>query len=102
MKDGFWHMQHEFLGSAPRDIVKGILEDDKKNYKKAEAILQEFLAVHPYRPEEILEMGLVYTDWGKNEKAIEYLKRAQSIWEDADPEYKPAIKVREKLAELEN
>jgi hypothetical protein len=27
------------------------------------------------------------------------LKRALSVWEEADPEYKPAKKAREKLAE---
>jgi hypothetical protein len=45
MKDDFWHMQHDFLSSAPRDVVRGILEDDKKNYKKAEAELNEELAL---------------------------------------------------------
>jgi len=45
MKDDFWHMQHEFLSSAPRDVVRGILEDDKKNYKKAEAELNEELTL---------------------------------------------------------
>ncbi len=46
-------------------------------------------------------MGLVYADWGKDDKALEYLKKAQSIWEDADTDYEPAMKAREKLAELE-
>lgn len=45
MKDGFWHVKHEFLSSAPRDVVKGILEDDKKNYKKAEAELSKELTL---------------------------------------------------------
>ena len=63
--------------------------------------MQKLLAIHPYWPEEIYEMGLVYADWGKNDKALEYLKKAQSIWEDADTDYEPAMKAREKLAEME-
>lgn len=63
--------------------------------------MQKLLAIHPYWPEENYEMGLVYADWGKNDKALEYLKKAQYIWEDADTDYEPAMKAREKLAELE-
>ena len=74
----------------------------QKDYKKAEEHMQEILAIHPYWPEEIFEMGLVYADWGKNDRALEYLRKAQSIWEEADPDYKPAIESREKLAELES
>lgn len=73
----------------------------QRDYKKAEEHMQKLLAIHPYWPEENYEMGLLYVDWGKNDKALEYLKRAQSIWEDADPEYEPAVKTRKKLAELE-
>lgn len=74
----------------------------KKDYKKAEEHMQEILAIHPFWPEENVEMGLVYADWGKNDKALEYFKKAQSIWEEADPNYTPAIEVREKINELES
>ncbi len=73
----------------------------KKDYKKAEQHMQEILAIHPFWPEENYEMGLVYADWGKNDKALEYFKKAQGIWEDADPDYEPAMMAREKLAEVE-
>ena len=33
-------------------------------------------------------------------KAVEYLNRAMEIWKNADPEYKPAQKARNKLNEL--
>jgi hypothetical protein len=36
---------------------------------------------------------------GKKTKALEHLKRALLVWEEADPEFKPAKKAREKLAE---
>ncbi len=64
--------------------------------------MQEILAIHPFWPEENFEMGLVYADWGKNDKALEYFIKAQGIWEDADPNYKPAMRSERKLAELES
>ena len=73
----------------------------KGDYKKAEEHLEKVLAIFPFWPDANYELGLVYTDWGKDDKALEYLRKANSIWEDADPGYEPAAKVREKLAELE-
>ena len=70
-------------------------------YRKAEEHFQKIIDLHPFWPEELYEFGLVYAEWGKYDKALEYLNRAQSIWENADPEYKPAAMLREKLAELE-
>jgi tetratricopeptide (TPR) repeat protein len=71
-----------------------------KDYKKPEEYFQKIIDFHPYWPEELYEFGLVYAEWGKQDKAIEYLKRAQDIWADADPDYKPALMLREKLDEL--
>lgn len=34
----------------------------KKDYKKAEDHMQEILAIHPFWPEEVYELGLVYAD----------------------------------------
>jgi tetratricopeptide (TPR) repeat protein len=70
------------------------------DYKKAEEHFQKIIDLHPYWPEELYEFGLVYAEWGKRDKAIKYLTRAQDIWADADPEYQPARELREKLAEL--
>lgn len=43
MKDKIWHIRNDFLESKPRDILKGILNDDKANYAKAESELGEFI-----------------------------------------------------------
>ena len=69
--------------------------------KKAEEHLQKALSIHPFWPDANYEMGLIYSERRKNDESLVYLKKAQSIWENADPGYKPAIKTREKLAELE-
>ena len=72
-----------------------------KEYREAEEHLLEVLGIHPCWPEELYELGLVYHEWGKKDKALEYLRRAQTVWEEADPGYEPAIKTVELLAELE-
>ena len=44
-------------------------------------------------------LALLYHDWGKKEKALEHLNITLDVWKDADPEYIPAQKAREKLQE---
>ncbi len=72
-----------------------------KNYRKAEEHLLKVIEFGPYWPEEVFELGLVYADWGKKDQALEYLRRANYIWENADTTYALAMRAREKLAELE-
>jgi len=70
-----------------------------KEFEKAEEFGQKTLILHPFSPKANYEMALVYYEMGKNEKALEHMGRAVRIWEDADPDYEPALKAREKLAE---
>lgn len=70
-----------------------------EEFEKAEKFLQDALKIEPFNPKFNYEISLVYWDWGKKEKAREHLNRTLYVWEDADPEYKPARKVRDKLAE---
>ncbi len=72
-----------------------------KNYNKAEEALQKALTAHPFSPDANYEMALVYYEMGKTGKALEHLKKTVSIWENADPDYEPALKAREKLEEWE-
>lgn len=72
-----------------------------KDYKKAEEALQKAMKAHPFSPDANYEMALVFYEMGKTEKALEHMKRTVSIWENADPDYEPALKAREKLGEWE-
>jgi len=72
-----------------------------RDFRKAEEHFQKIIDLHPFWPEELYEFGLVYAEWGKPEKALEYLRRAQNIWADADSIYKPARQNMEKIAEME-
>jgi tetratricopeptide (TPR) repeat protein len=73
-----------------------------KQYQKAEESILETLKTKPLSPLSHYELALVYLDSGDKEKAEKHLKIAADIWKDADPIYKPAQSVREKLAELRN
>jgi tetratricopeptide (TPR) repeat protein len=100
-------IQHYFqmLDSNPWNIFMhfhiGRCYRMNKEYRNAEEHFQKIIDQHPFWPEELYEFGLVYFEWGKYKKAQEFFNRAQAIWENADPEYKPARELREKLAELE-
>jgi tetratricopeptide (TPR) repeat protein len=72
-----------------------------KQYRKAEENFKIITDWHPFWPEELYEFGLLYAEWGKHDKAVEYLNRALDIWENADSTYKPAKLARQKLNELE-
>ena len=73
-----------------------------KDYKKAEKNLLELVRMHPYWPEELYETGLIYDEWGKTEKALEYVQRSVGVWANADPGHKMASEARLKLAELQS
>jgi len=47
-------------------------------------------------------MGLIYLEQGNEQKAKDYLKIANDIWKDADPNFEPANKAKAKLQELES
>ncbi len=70
-------------------------------YAEAEVYLQKRLKIFPADPVAHYELALVFAEQGNSGKAIEHLKTALKTWENADPEYKPAKKAREKLAELQ-
>ena len=72
-----------------------------KELKKATEFLNKALKSEPYDPESLYEIALVYWDMGEKEKALKHVKRALYVWEEADPDFKPAKKAREKLAEWE-
>lgn len=73
-----------------------------KDLKKAKEYMQKTLKIHPFEPKTNYETALIYYDMGKKEKAMEHLKEALHVWEEADPEYKPAKKAKEKLVEWES
>ena len=59
------------------------------------------LVIQPYSPEANYEMAMVYHETGKTEKALDHMYRVLRIWEDADPDFEPAIKARATLGEWE-
>ncbi|MFQ5729340.1 MAG: tetratricopeptide repeat protein, partial [Waddliaceae bacterium] len=70
-------------------------------FKKAEEALQKALILYRAFPKAHYELALVYHEIGKHEKSLEHLKTALKVWEDADPQYRPAKKAKEKLEETQ-
>jgi len=71
------------------------------SFKKSEEILQKALDIQPYSPDANYEMALVCYETDKKEKAFDHMNRVLSIWENADPDFEPAIKAREILRSWE-
>ena len=67
---------------------------------EAEAALQEALRLVPADPLAHLEMALLMEAQGDTRTAIEHLRSALAVWENADEDYEPAHQARTKLAEL--
>jgi tetratricopeptide (TPR) repeat protein len=63
--------------------------------------LRTSLKIAPYAPESHYELARVYADAGETERAVEHLRIALSVWDEADPGFKAAGEARDLLARLE-
>jgi len=70
--------------------------------EEAKETLQKGLKLEPFHPEAHYELALVYWEQDKKQQAMEHLKTALYVWEEADAAYKPAKDAREKWAEWES
>jgi tetratricopeptide (TPR) repeat protein len=67
---------------------------------KAAEYLNDARRVVPADPRVLYELALVAAESGDVDVAVEHLESALEVWADADPEFREARLVREKLAEL--
>ncbi len=67
---------------------------------EAEDEMREALRLIPADPLAHLEMALVLEGKGDVEGALDHLRSALEVWENADADYEPAREARAKLAEL--
>jgi len=93
------YLKHE-PGNTNVFISTGVCFKELKEYKSAEEYINKALKIMPVKAEAFYELALVYLEMGDKPKAIESLNKSMEIWKNADPEYKPAIKARQKLEEL--
>jgi tetratricopeptide (TPR) repeat protein len=68
-------------------------------YDKALEHLEEALKLEPMEPANHYALALVYHSMEETEKAMTHLKKALMVWEEADPDYKPAQKAKETMAQ---
>ena len=59
----------------------------QKKYTEAEENFNIVLKRSPINPKAYYYGALLYYDWGKTEKANEYLNKALKVWKDADADY---------------
>jgi len=60
------------------------------NLKKARNAIRIVLKFNPADPELNYEAARIFRDSGDTDKALEYIKKANAVWMDADLNYKPA------------
>jgi tetratricopeptide (TPR) repeat protein/TolB-like protein len=82
---------YEDLGRCYREM--GELEE-------AQAQLSRLLTIRPYDATAHYEIALVRAEMGDSEAALGHLRTALEVWSEADLDFKPAQRAREKLAEL--
>jgi tetratricopeptide (TPR) repeat protein len=68
-------------------------------YRQSLEHLNKALKKEPFDQKTNYEMALLYSDMREMDKAFHHLERATTMWQDADPEYKPAKKAKQTLAE---
>jgi tetratricopeptide (TPR) repeat protein len=71
------------------------------DYRAARESFEELLRIVPVQPQVHAELARVLADEGDTEAAIDHLRTASGVWEDADPDYPDAVRARRLLTELE-
>ena len=72
----------------------------KREYGRAQRILEDLVRVSPYTINYRMEMARLEQDLGHIDAAIEHAQVAVRVWENADPDFVPAQKARVFLEEL--
>lgn len=83
--------------SAKRKIAWCYRKENQPD--KAEILLKEIHKVEPFEPQINLNLAELYWQMDKKDLARKHLKIAAKVWQQADPRYKPAQRVKELLAE---
>jgi tetratricopeptide (TPR) repeat protein len=89
------------LDPTEADINREIGQAYRKSadFQKAEQYLKTHLKLFPFDPRTNYEMALTYWEMGKQDAAMESLKKALTGWEGADAKFKPAQEAQARLAE---
>lgn len=66
---------------------------------RAEDILEEVLKIQPFQPLALYQMALVQEAGDDRERAIHFLNKALSVWDEADEDFKCSNLAKEKAKE---
>jgi tetratricopeptide (TPR) repeat protein/predicted Ser/Thr protein kinase len=71
-----------------------------EDYAEAHQFLDQLFELEPFSPEGHLEAARIYHAQGRTQEAIEHLKKALQVWENADPQHPRARRARELAEQL--
>jgi tetratricopeptide (TPR) repeat protein len=71
-----------------------------EDYPEAHRLLAQLFEIEPFSPEGHLAAARVYHEQGDTQKAVEHLKKALDVWENADPQHPRARRARELAEQL--
>jgi len=71
-----------------------------EDYTAAFQFLDQLFELEPFSPEGHVEAARIYHAQGKTQEAIEHLKKALDVWENADPDHPRARRTRELAEQL--
>jgi tetratricopeptide (TPR) repeat protein/predicted Ser/Thr protein kinase len=69
-------------------------------YEETERYLEQLFELEPFSPDGHLEAAQMYHARGETQRAIDHLKKALQVWENADPQHPSAKKAREFAEQL--
>jgi tetratricopeptide (TPR) repeat protein len=73
---------------------------EMEDYDEAFRFLEKLFELEPFSPEGHLEAARIYHAQGQTQEAIDHLKKALHVWENADPEHPRAKRARELAEQL--
>jgi tetratricopeptide (TPR) repeat protein len=83
------------------NLIYAELYNLNKEPQKALDFLKEYVTVYPEIPTGYYQMALSYQQLGKNDKALESLKKCLRGYKNADPEFIPYQKAKALLGEVD-
>ncbi len=66
-------------------------------YDQAISELQKNISINPNGPKTLAKLGDIYEASGNVASAQSYRQRAQDVWKNADPEFRPLLNLRKKM-----
>lgn len=97
------YSKYQKLHSTNADVYRWIARSFAEAGKLDEAFdnIEESMTRSPNDPKTLYEAARIHQQDGNTQQAMDYIRKANEIWKDADASYEPARKAREFSTSLE-